>query len=351
MSKIEAGQVTLNENSFDLYGLLNSIEQMLQLKAQSKGLQLTFLCSNDIPQHVQTDESKLRQILINLLGNAIKFTQQGSVTLRVRLGTRDWRQARFSNASPTFPTSPTSNSQSLLFEIEDTGQGIASSELDSLFDPFVQTRTGHESMEGTGLGLPISREFVRLMGGDINVSSQPGRGSIFSFDIKVRAVNVIDVKTSVPRQRVIGLVPNQPIYRILIVEDSRVNRLLLVKLLQPLGFEVREVVDGQEAVAVWQSWQPHLILMDIQMPVMDGYEATQIIKQMPNGQETVIIALTASAFDEQREAILKAGCDDFIRKPFQEEILFAKIAEHLGVRYIYSEDSSLTLPQNDLKSC
>jgi CheY-like chemotaxis protein len=146
-------------------------------------------------------------------------------------------------------------------------------------------------------------------------------------------------------------VPNQPIYRILIVEDSRVNRLLLVKLLQPLGFEVREVVDGQEAVAVWQSWQPHLILMDIQMPVMDGYEATQIIKQMPNGQETVIIALTASAFDEQREAILKAGCDDFIRKPFQEEILFAKIAEHLGVRYIYSEDSSHILPQNDLKSC
>jgi CheY-like chemotaxis protein len=200
-------------------------------------------------------------------------------------------------------------------------------------------------MEGTGLGLPISREFVRLMGGDINVSSQPGRGSIFSFDIKVRAVKVIDVKTSVPRQRVIGLVPNQPIYRILIVEDSRVNRLLLVKLLQPLGFEVREVVDGQEAVAVWQSWQPHLILMDIQMPVMDGYEATQIIKQMPNGQETVIIALTASAFDEQREAILKVGCDDFIRKPFQEEILFAKIAEHLGVRYIYSEDSSCILPK------
>ncbi len=342
MSKIEAGQVTLNENSFDLYGLLNSIEQMLQLKAQSKGLQLTFLCSNDIPQYVQTDESKLRQILINLVGNAIKFTQQGSVTLRVRLGARTWRQGEQSRISNTFPIP---NSQSLLFEIEDTGQGIASSELDSLFDPFVQTRTGRESMEGTGLGLPISREFIRLMGGDITVSSQPGRGSIFSFDIKVRAVKVIDVKTSVPRQRVIGLVANQPIYRILIVEDSRVNRLLLVKLLQPLGFEVREVVDGQEAVAVWQSWQPHLILMDIQMPVMDGYEATQTIKQMPNGQETVIIALTASAFEEQREAILKAGCDDFIRKPFQEEILFAKIAEYLGVRYIYDEDSSLTLPQ------
>lgn len=340
MSKIEAGRVSLNENCFDLYWLLNSIEDMLQLKAHSKGLQLTIERHADIPQYVKTDESKLRQVLLNLLGNATKFTQKGGVTLRVRVGHGSLVMGNTQESNQL----PITN-YSLLFEVEDTGPGIAADELDTLFDPFVQTQIGRQSMEGTGLGLPISRQFVQLMGGNITVRSTLGQGSIFTFDIKVSVAAAADVEPKVSQRRVIGLEPNQPKYRILIAEDIAENRKLLVKLLEPLGFEIREAVNGQEAIAVWQSWQPHLILMDIRMPLMDGFEATQQIKRSPNGQATVIIALTASAFEEQREAILQAGCDDFIRKPLREEILWAKIADHLGVRYICEENLPLTSHQ------
>ncbi|HBL61447.1 MAG TPA: histidine kinase, partial [Cyanobacteria bacterium UBA8803] len=211
--------------------------------------------------------------------------------------------------------------------------------------PFVQTQTGRQSMEGTGLGLAISRQFVRLMGGDIKVSSQLGQGSIFSFNIKARLAAAQVEPKAIPRH-VIGLEPNQPSYRILVAEDVEENRQLLVKLLSPLGFEVREASQGQEAVALWQSWQPHLILMDIYMPVMDGYEATQKIKQAPQGRDTVIIALTASAFEEQRAAILKAGCDDFIRKPFRAEILLETIARYLGILYLYEAENQTTSSPN-----
>jgi len=349
MSKIEAGRIALNENHFDLEALLNSLEEMLQLKAKTKNLQLKFERLANIPQYIKTDESKLRQVLINLLDNAIKFTQQGSVILRVfpELSVENWQIV-----------SSTQQPITLHFEIADTGPGIAPDELDTLFEPFIQTQTGRQSMEGSGLGLPISREFVRLMGGDITVNStvnqssssssssffprnhQSSQGSIFSFDIKVSLSCAEDVKTTIPSQRVIGLEPNQPKYRILVVEDVEENRLLLVRLLVPLGFEVREAINGQEAVTMFQSWQPHLILMDIRMPIMDGYAATQAIKQEPNYQDTVIIALTASAFEEQEETMLIAGCDDFIRKPFPQEILFEKIARHLGVRYLYESENS-----------
>jgi signal transduction histidine kinase/CheY-like chemotaxis protein len=297
MAKIEAGQVTLNENCFDLYRLLDSIEDMLRLKANSKGLELIFERSLDLPQYIRTDESKLRQVLINLVENAIKFTQTGSVTLRVRGG----------DGSPYPPILPSSSAQSrITFEVEDTGPGIASDELCTLFNPFVQTQIGRQSMEGTGLGLAISRQFVRMMGGEITVSTQLGRGTIFTFDIQVDLATKADEEAIAIRRRIIGLEPNQPTYRILVVEDALENRQLLLKLLKPLGFEVREAANGQEAIALWESWSPHLIFMDILMPVIDGYEATQQIKRTPNGHNTVIIALTASAFEEQREDILRA---------------------------------------------
>ncbi|HEY9631841.1 MAG TPA: response regulator [Coleofasciculaceae cyanobacterium] len=342
MSKIEAGQIALNENCFDLYGLLNSLEEMLLLKANAKGLQLKFECQRDIPQYVKTDESKLRQVLINLLGNAIKFTQQGGVTLRIRIASSQRLLANGINAIRD-------QQLAITFEIEDTGSGIASSELNAIFDPFMQSQTNHRSMEGTGLGLPISRQFVHLMGGDITVKSTLGQGSIFSFDIIVSLACSTEVEIKASQLRVIGLEPNQPKYRILIVEDVEENRLLLVKLLVPLGFEIREASDGQEAVAMWQSWQPHLILMDIRMPVMDGYEATRRIKQAPGGRATVVIALTASAFEEQREAILEAGCDDFVRKPFQSDVLYEKIALYLDVRYLYEVDHQSTSTRETLQ--
>jgi len=339
MSQIEAGQVTLNKNRFDLYRLLDSLEEMLGLKATSKGLELIFERACDVPQYIQTDESKLRQTLINLLGNAIKFTQTGRVTLRVGTGARGNKAGLF--PLPQFPML----TSRLWFEVEDTGPGIAPEELSSLFDPFVQSETGRQSMEGTGLGLPISQQFVRLMGGEIAVTSTPGQGAIFRFDIQIGLATAADKKSVSGKRRVIGLEPNQPSYRLLIVEDGAVNRKLLVKILEPLGFEVRTATNGQEGVSLWESWSPHLIWMDVIMPVMDGYEATQHIKQTPNGQKTVIIALTASAFEEQQQAILKAGCDDFLPKPFQREALLEKIAHHLGVLYIYEQQDTPTLSQ------
>jgi two-component system sensor histidine kinase/response regulator len=328
MSKIEAGQITINPSRFNLYNLLNSLKEMLQLKANSKGLHLIFENADDLPQYIQTDEAKLRQVLINLVGNAIKFTQQGTVTLRVR--------------SQAEKDATEENKSQLYFEISDTGPGISPLELATLFKPFIQTETGRKSMQGTGLGLPISQQFVRIMGGEIAVESQLGQGTIFSFNIWVNLVTESDEEEKSRIKQVIGLEAGQDTYRILIVEDVAENRQLLLKLLVPLRFEVREATNGQEAIALHSTWKPHLILMDMLMPVMDGYEATRQIKKTLEGRETIIIALTASAFDEQRQIILSAGCNDLICKPFREEVLFEKIAHHLNLRYIYEKENLST---------
>lgn len=318
MSKIEAGKIELYENSFDLFYLLNSLNEMFCLKAKSKGLQLIFEQSPNLPKYIKTDESKLRQVLINLLGNAIKFTEKGGVVLRV------------SNDNCKQPIK-------LLFEIEDTGFGISDEELKILFNPFIQTSTGKNSQSGTGLGLPISRQFIQLMGGDIVVNSRLGEGSIFKFGINIKLAEPIEVPTPKLSPKVIGLEPNQSAYRILVVDDVWESRLLLIHLLSSLGFEVRQAANGQEAIAISQQWQPHLIWMDMQMPVLNGYEATKQIKAQAQEIIPIIIALTASAFDDNRTEVLAAGCDDFVSKPFREELLFAKIAEYLGVRYLYEE--------------
>ncbi|AFY83492.1 AAA family ATPase [Oscillatoria acuminata] len=350
MSKIEAGRISLNETSFDLYRLLTSLEEMFRLKAESQGLHLIFEQTSDVPGFIKTDESKLRQILINLLGNAIKFTEQGGVTVRV---TTESHSLTANGQPSTDPDSIEGEKQTyLVCEIEDTGPGINAEELESLFDPFVQTKTGIKSQSGTGLGLPISRQFVELMGGKITVSSTLDKGTIFQFNIKMSlAEGMIEIAQS-SSQRVIGLAPNQPAYRILVVEDKWESRLLLVNLLSPLGFEVKEAVNGAEAVTIWQSWQPHLIWMDMQMPVMDGYEATKQIKQSKSEQIPVIIGLTASAFEENRVRVLEAGCDDFASKPFREQVIFEKMAEHLGVRYVSEEvrSSDISRPQLSVQS-
>lgn len=342
MSKIEAGRVTLYETSFNLYHLLDSLEELLQLEAQSKSLQLTFERSDDVPQYVKADESKLRQVLINLLGNAIKFTESGQVILRVKVADSLEFELQPLRILQKQVSETTINNCCLLFEIEDTGPGIAPHELDKLFKPFTQTTTGLNSREGTGLGLPISQKFVQLMGGKISISSLVGQGSKFTFDIQASLVEQTAIKkTQLINQKIIGLAPNQPIYRILVVEDQLTNRFLLTKLFSSFGFEVREAENGQEALAVWESWEPHLIWMDMRMPVMNGYEATKRIKASLKGQATVIIALTASVFEEQRQAILSAGCDDFVRKPFREEELLVKMSEYLAIQYIYQETNGV----------
>ncbi|MCT7960116.1 AAA family ATPase [Laspinema sp. D1] len=338
MSKIEAGQISLNETSFDLYRLLTTLEEMFRLKAESKGLELIVERTPHLPVFIKTDESKLRQVLINLLGNAIKFTETGGVAVRVAT------QQQLSEMRAQYDEETDSY---LVCEIEDTGPGISAEELDNLFDPFVQSETGRNSQSGTGLGLPISRQFVELMGGEITVSSTLDKGTIFKFNIKISPAEGISAMTQSSSQRVIGLAPNQPAYRILVVEDKWESRLVLKNLLAPLGFEVKEAVNGAEAVTMWESWQPHLIWMDMQMPVMDGYEATKQIKQRQSEQIPVIIGLTASAFEENRIRVLEAGCDDFASKPFREPVIFEKMAEHLGVRYVYEEvrSSDVSRPQ------
>lgn len=318
LSKIESGQMTLYFSDFDLKNLLNSIEEMLQFKAQSKGLKLIVERDSNLPQWAHTDEKKLYQVLVNLLGNAIKFTNQGSVTLRVRSEQSDQTSCR------------------LCFEVEDTGVGIAPTEVDSLFKVFVQAEAGNKLNQGTGLGLAISQRFVQLMGSQIRVQSTLNRGSIFYFELGVKLPQAVCLASELPKQRVIGIASGQPTYRILVVEDLEENRRLLVKLLTSVGFEVREATQGVEALGMWESWSPHLIWMDLRMPIVDGYTATKRIREHPKGQETVIIALTASVFEEDREKVLMAGCDDFISKPFQERLVFDKLAQHLGVQYIYT---------------
>jgi signal transduction histidine kinase/CheY-like chemotaxis protein len=315
LAKIESGKMVLQSNDFDLYTLLDLIEEMLSIRAESAGLQFILERTANLPRFINADDKKLRQILINLLGNAIKFTSTGSVTLRIWL-------ADFSQ-------------HIIHFEVEDTGAGIAPEEMDSLFEAFTQTETGRQSQQGTGLGLPISKQFIELMGGEITVESQVGQGTCFQFDIPVQLSEASKIEADKITFRVIGLEPNQQEYRILVVDDRWENRQLLLKLLRPLGFQVQEASNGQEAIEQWQEWYPHLIWMDMRMPVMNGHEATQIIKSHLQGQATVVIALTASTLEEEREIVLSGGCDDFVRKPFSEAVIFEKMSEYLGVRYLY----------------
>ncbi|AFY85245.1 PAS domain S-box protein [Oscillatoria acuminata] len=327
ISKIEAGRSALHLSSFDFYSLITGLEAMLQVKAASKGLQIIF-DRDSVPQYITTDESKLRQVLTNLVGNAIKFTREGGVSLRVRA--TELKETDLEPASRFC----------FYFEIEDTGMGIAEEELPGLFTPFHQTATGRNASEGTGLGLSISRKFVQMMGGDIEVSSRLNVGTLVKFTIQVSVAQASDLQTASRVQRIIGLEPDQPSYRILVVDDRPESRRLIRCYLEPLGFEVREAENGQQALEVWENWEPHLIVMDMQMPVMNGYEATRQIRSHLKGQATVVIALTASAFEENRSLILSAGCDEFLRKPCRQEVLLETFAQHLGVRYRYEDPES-----------
>ncbi|BAZ15881.1 multi-sensor hybrid histidine kinase [Calothrix sp. NIES-4071] len=325
MSKIEAGQSNLNISSFNLVSLLDTLKEMLQFRATAKGLILTFEYDSDIPQYIQTDANKLRQVLLNLLSNAIKFTTNGSVTLRVFL-----RQE---------------NPDYVMFEVIDTGSGISPKEIELVFEAFGQTETGRKSQQGTGLGLAISRKYVKMMGGDITFNSTLDVGSKFSFHIKILPPLLDDISTDSSTYQIIGLAPNQPTYRILVVDDAEDSRILIVKLLSLIGFAVKEAVNGREAISIWNEWQPNLILMDLRMPTMDGYAATREIKLRAQKyfplNRTVIIALTANVFSEQRHAMKEAGCDDFIDKPFREQFLLEKIKQHLNVEYIYQDATNL----------
>ena len=382
LSKIEAGRMMTDPKNFDLYRLLDDLQDMFQLRAQTQELQLSFHREDEVPQYVRTDDVKLRQVLINLLSNAIKFTQTGGIILRVKKLDKSGFVELLESSTAFFDTATSIrefaiNSRDLTrlelgedaddltidpvvflqFEIEDTGVGIAPEELGNVFKAFVQTASGQKTQKGTGLGLTISRQFVRLMGGEIVVESQLELGTTFKFEIPVGAVYAADVPAPQINREVIGLEPNQPCYRILIVDDREDNRQLLVKMLSPLGFKLQQASNGCEAIEIWENWHPHLILMDVRMPVMDGYEATQEIKlriqqreqeQQGNGEMSIslsdspipkIVALTASTIEGRRSFALLIGCDDFISKPFRKTDIFDTLKKHLGVSYIYSNSA------------
>ncbi len=326
LSKIESEQMTLDPISTDLCSLLVEVIDMFAQTAGQKQLELHLELDEAVPRFVYVDAVKLRQVLINLVGNAVKFTERGGIMLKVEA------RARNQHRIP------------LTFQVIDTGVGIAPNERGQLFEVFSQTHSGRRANTGTGLGLSISQQFAHLMGGTISVDSQVGQGTTFEFEIFVETVTADQVEDQAyqPQRNVIALAPDQPHYRILVVDDQPINRQLVVKLLHPLGFELREAADGQQALDIWQTWQPHLIWMDMRMPVMDGYEATRQIKAQgtpPNGasMDTKIIALTASSYEEEREAVIQAGCDDYLRKPFRAADIFVLMEQHIGVRFLYAE--------------
>ncbi len=327
MSKIEAGRIELELKAIDLGDLIHDIIDMMSNRANKKNLQLLFDQSSQFPRFIMGDAAKIRQVLINLINNAIKSTSEGGITLRLGI-------------KPTESTE-TRDRIMLVFEVEDTGIGISEEDQKKIFKPFVQLGK-KESRAGTGLGLSITQKYVELMGGKLTLTSEVGKGSIFRITVEVGKADESHVQKEItkqlaPKKRILGLAPEQPDYRILIVEDQWENQLLIKRLLESVGFNIRVTENGEEAVAAFNEWHPDLIWMDRRMPIMDGLEATRHIRLLPGGDKVVIIALTASVFGEQMEEVIEAGANDFVRKPYKPEEIFDCMEKYLGVRYLYEE--------------
>jgi CheY-like chemotaxis protein len=315
LSKIEAGRIELRPSPLVLSAMPEELDRLFRSRAEGKGLRFSVETEGNLSRPVLVDGAKLRQVLVNLVGNAVKFTREGGVTLRVRLRPEAEGKVRF------------------FAEVEDTGPGISEEEQARLFQYFEQARAGQEAGTGTGLGLKISRELVRLMDGDILVRSREGAGSTFGFDIPLEETSLADGLSRTERSSVRGIRPEGTPYRILVVDDMQMNRRLLFRMLEPLGFQIREAEDGEGAIRTFGEWKPDLILMDIKMPKMDGFEAIRRIRESEaKGVGRVsIVAVTASAFEEDRRRICEGGADDFLRKPFQGKDLMERVGLLLGI--------------------
>ncbi len=328
-SKIEAGHIELEETPFDMVALLGEVSAMFQSRAGAKGLEFMLQTEMITFPHLSADAGKIRQILINLLGNAVKFTVDGQVKLQ----------------ASTEPLPETKEHCRIVLEIEDTGPGIEPDRLANIFEPFVQAQ-GQSARTGTGLGLSICKNLAERMDGSIEVESTPGEGALFRLKLPAGIVEAADVVMPEGKPRVVGLAPGQRSRRVLIADDHPDNRLVLKSLLDGAGFETTEAANGQEALEAFIQAPPDFIWMDMRMPVMDGYEAVQQIRQQPGGQKIPIVAITASVFKSQRQGILAAGCNDMVFKPFQEHEIFETMARFLGVEYLYAEpDAAQAAPE------
>ncbi len=318
MTKTESDKVILEPSDFDLLRLVREMDELIRVQAEYKGLEFSVKTHPDLPRSVKADKNKLREILLNLLGNAVKFTRIGEVSLKV---------TPLVDAFGSYPPG-------LKFCVSDTGLGISPEYKERIFEPFFQVSDDYESGEGTGLGLSICRKLVSLMGGEIAVESEPGKGSVFSFTIRIEPVDEKQPEKAPEKRRVVGIAPGQTPPAILVAEDDENNRILLVRLLQLAGFETRDAKNGLEAVEQCQNWRPRLVLMNTEMPVMDGYQAARIIKKGRFGVDR-ILAVTAGVLEDKMEKIRSSGFDGFIAKPFRENDIFDAIEKHFGIRYIH----------------
>ena len=357
-SKIEAGRCSLENNVVDLLALLHTLHQMVDKQAQAKGITLEMDIDPELPRAIIADGPKLRQILLNFLSNAIKFTHQGQVRLVATVVGGDPLTSPAPLASPSSspeasaPLPVTPQFQMLQFQVIDTGVGMAAEELDSIFQTFLQGQAGKAAMQGSGLGLSICKNLVDLMGGQLSVSSELGVGSTFSFTMTAALTDDVGSQAEPLDQMVIAVTPEHRQRRILVVDDQPENRLLLVTLLQRVGLAVREASNGHEAIQQWQAWQPDAILMDIRMPEIDGYEATRQIRALEGDTSHVfILAVTAHSSQSDRALTLAAGCDDFIMKPFQETTLFHQLNQYLGLEYIYADLDTSASPPSSASRC
>jgi PAS domain S-box-containing protein len=319
MSKIEAGRLEINKTTFSLSRLLEDMGAMFRLRAASKALNFEMSMSGETVDYVLADEGKIRQMLINLLGNAIKFTQRGEIRLDVNLQQRG------------------DGNSWLSVWVSDTGPGISEDEQQILFEPFSQSAGRLNIQEGTGLGLVISRRYARLMGGDITVLTTVGKGSTFLLEIPIERGDGGVVIRNLPERRVSGIQAGEERVKILVVDDRPENRNWLMQLLSSLGCEVRGSENGADAIKDWEEWSPRMILMDVHMPVMDGLEATRRIKADARGKDTRIVVLTASAMDDDRRRVAESGADDFLAKPCSENQLLQKMATLLDLTLEYAD--------------
>ena len=332
MAKIEAGKYNINKKSFEVKRFIDNLVAMFELSATNKGLRFEIDATSAIPQYVVSDENMLRQVLTNLISNAIKFTEEGGVNLLI-----DYKNGKY-----------------LYFEVVDTGQGIAPDELSKIFEAFEQTESGRQSKVGTGLGLNLSKHFVTRLGGEIRVKSVLGEGTAFAFEVPAKAGQKIPQKSQ--QRRVTGLAPSSPKPTILVVDDKLENRKLLCSLLEAIGLVTYEATNGKEALESWRNLKPDFIWMDLRMPVMDGFEATRHIKNeaSKNGIEVKIAALTASVFKEDEDMVLSQNFDGFVRKPYRENQIFSILSQQLGLQYLYKEDETAnvnyTIKTEDLQA-
>jgi len=317
LAKIESKQMELRVTEFNLPELLKSVVEMARVRAEQKGLAFVYETRSTLPAVVRGDAQRLRQVLINLLGNAIKFTAQGSVSLKVGY----------------HETAP--DKTQIRFQVEDTGVGIAPENWESIFLPFHQAGDARDFVEGTGLGLTISREFVRMMGGELQLQSAPGAGSVFWLALDLPAVAEGATTATLSPHHLLGYEGARR--KILVVDDKTENRAVILHLLAPLGFEMHEAGDGRDGLEKTMALRPDLILMDLVMPLMDGFEATRRIRQQSALANIPVIALSASVFEHNRQQSLDAGCNDFLPKPIQAENLLEALRQQLKLEWIYSE--------------